>query len=656
MAVKFFDSINRVKQDYEIGVTDEYIGCVSRIAAVTLLLPAIGSMDTKHGFVIKDESSQASVFPITIQAQPTEEINGASTYVMNVNYGTAEVFHNGLQWIILNSNDPEILAEDAGGTGAVSLTAALDAAGYSSGALTCRVATTVNITDMAAAAPLQVDGVTLVAGDDVFVRAQTSGQFNGAYRVITAGSGSDGVWERASFWNTSAQIIEGQQFIVTEGNTYANRQFGLDTDGPYVLDTTVLVFSLTNVIAVSNVYYPNGNVAIEAQYAPSSGTKLLVTNTSDGNPIVLTADGVSANQGIIINQKGAASIEVGDVGCTGLKLRVDQPLLDSNGNELITFLPTGSAVNNVLIRNRGAGLGPIIGVVGDDTNVELTIAQKGTSDMIMGNSNTTGLRLFNNQPIRSGNSGQGTLLGFAGVDAAVNYIGIWQGETGVSPKLTFVGTDTDVNAIIEAQGAGKVVLGQTGCTGVQLLVNQPLLDTSGNELIAFTQTGGAVNQVNITNCGTSAAPVIGTSGGDTDIPLRISVKGAAFIYAGTRVIESAILSSDNTAGNITYSVQNVISNILDRDPNGSARADATPSAASIVTALKDVGSQASWEIVIRNQGAITEDITITGGTGVSFSGSAMVAAGSATRFLVVIDSASPGFEAITFYNLGSSTF
>lgn len=59
--------------------------------------------------------------------------------------------------------------------------------------------------------------------------------------------------------------------------------------------------------------------------------------------------------------------------------------LDVNGNaigdgtrELITFTEDASAVNHVNIENEATGSGPIISAAGDDTNVDLNLASKGT--------------------------------------------------------------------------------------------------------------------------------------------------------------------------------------------------------------------------------------------------------------------------------------
>jgi hypothetical protein len=54
-----------------------------------------------------------------------------------------------------------------------------------------------------------------------------------------------------------------------------------------------------------------------------------------------------------------------------------------------------------------------------------------------------------------------------------------------------------------------------------------ITDDSGNEQLMFQKTASAVNYLEITNAATGGHPLISAAGGDTDIGLRFSVKGAA---------------------------------------------------------------------------------------------------------------------------------
>jgi len=53
-------------------------------------------------------------------------------------------------------------------------------------------------------------------------------------------------------------------------------------------------------------------------------------------------------------------------------------LADANGNELVVFQTTGSAVNQLEITNNASGSDPILAATGGDTNIGITLTPKGT--------------------------------------------------------------------------------------------------------------------------------------------------------------------------------------------------------------------------------------------------------------------------------------
>ena len=100
-----------------------------------------------------------------------------------------------------------------------------------------RVATTANITIATALNVGDViDGVTLVDGDRVLVKDQSTASENGIY---TAGSSP----VRAVDANTSAEVTSGLFCFVTEGTTNGDNGFVLTTNDPITLDTTNLTFA-----------------------------------------------------------------------------------------------------------------------------------------------------------------------------------------------------------------------------------------------------------------------------------------------------------------------------------------------------------------------------------------------------------------------------
>jgi phage-related tail fiber protein len=97
-----------------------------------------------------------------------------------------------------------------------------------------RVATIANIT---LSGTQTIDGVSVIAGDRVLVKDQSTGSQNGIY-VVAAGS-----WARSIDANTSAKVTAGMFAFVEEGSTNADGGFVLTTNAPITLDTTAIAFT-----------------------------------------------------------------------------------------------------------------------------------------------------------------------------------------------------------------------------------------------------------------------------------------------------------------------------------------------------------------------------------------------------------------------------
>lgn len=106
-----------------------------------------------------------------------------------------------------------------------------------------KVATTANIANLAGGAPNTVDTVTLVNGDRVLVKDQTTASANGIYTVTTAGTGANGTWTRAADFDVSADAVPGSVVSVEQGTANGDKLFMLATNGPITLGTTALTFS-----------------------------------------------------------------------------------------------------------------------------------------------------------------------------------------------------------------------------------------------------------------------------------------------------------------------------------------------------------------------------------------------------------------------------
>jgi len=97
-----------------------------------------------------------------------------------------------------------------------------------------RVATTANIT----LSGLQtIDGVSVIAGDRVLVKDQSTGSQNGIYVVAS------GAWTRSTDADANAEVTAGLSVMVTEGSTNADSQWRLTTNDAIVVGTTALTFA-----------------------------------------------------------------------------------------------------------------------------------------------------------------------------------------------------------------------------------------------------------------------------------------------------------------------------------------------------------------------------------------------------------------------------
>jgi hypothetical protein len=126
---------------------------------------------------------------------------------------------------------------------------------------TVRAATTANITLSGSQA---VDGVTLTNGvDRVLVTAQTTASQNGIYLY-----NSGGAWTRASDMATSQDTLPGSRVHIYDGNTWANTEWTLTTQGSLSLGSTSLQFTPGRTPTVAALRLVAGKVTGETIEVP----------------------------------------------------------------------------------------------------------------------------------------------------------------------------------------------------------------------------------------------------------------------------------------------------------------------------------------------------------------------------------------------------
>lgn len=106
-----------------------------------------------------------------------------------------------------------------------------NAAAGLSGKDAVRVATTANISLTGAQT---IDGISVVAGDRVLVKNQTTASANGIYVCAT------GAWSRASDADAAGELKAGSFVFVSEGTTNADSGWMISTDGAITIGSTAI--------------------------------------------------------------------------------------------------------------------------------------------------------------------------------------------------------------------------------------------------------------------------------------------------------------------------------------------------------------------------------------------------------------------------------
>lgn len=172
-----------------------------------------------------------------------------------------------------------------------------------------RVASTANVTGTYSATggssargqftsmPNLIDGVTLVNGDRVLLKNQTTAAQNGIWVVTIAGSGSNGTWDRATDADEDSEFTTGTAMLVNEGTANATTQWVLTTPEPITVggsSGSALVFT---------------QFGAGATYSAGTGLSLV------GNQFNIANGGVGTTQlanGAVTNGKLGAGSVTGD--------------------------------------------------------------------------------------------------------------------------------------------------------------------------------------------------------------------------------------------------------------------------------------------------------------------------------------------------------
>lgn len=181
-----------------------------------------------------------------------------------------------------------------------------------------------------------IDGVTLVTGNAILIKDQSSGSENGIYLVAASGAPS-----RRNDADTSAKVTSNLYVFVEEGTVNADNGFTLTNNGAITLGTTALVFtqfSGAGQISVDSTITKTGNAlsraALTGDVTASGGSNA----TTIANAAVTLAKQASlAANSVIGNLTGSGATPVA-VAATAAGTASTVMTRDANANTKVNAL------------------------------------------------------------------------------------------------------------------------------------------------------------------------------------------------------------------------------------------------------------------------------------------------------------------------------
>jgi len=250
------------------------------------------------------------------------------------------------------------------------------------------------------------NAINLSGSGEVFITASAADIFvnDGATSLTTTGVITGGTVEATSDTaagdNAAMGFTSAEGLILTGQGSTNDVTIKNDADAIAMrIPTGTTGVTFASVIAVNNVDIATGAISLKnsgaqsyirfycesnnAHYAQlqapthglfSGNVTLTLPATTD------TVAGIAATQ--TFTNKTLTAPKIADGGF----------IADANGNELVVFQTTGSAVNELEITNNASGSNPIIAATGGDTNIGIALTPKGTGEIVIaaGNLNYAG--------------------------------------------------------------------------------------------------------------------------------------------------------------------------------------------------------------------------------------------------------------------------
>lgn len=160
-----------------------------------------------------------------------------------------------------------------------------------------RAASTANLTLSGAQT---IDGVSVVAGDRVLVKNQTTATANGIYVCAT------GSWTRSTDMDTASEFLLATCFV-SEGATAGNTSWTMTTDGPITVGSTAIAWVQTgggpNYSAGNGITISSGVIAVDTAVTARKASAAI----GDGSSTTITFTHNLNTQDIAVSMQDASS-------------------------------------------------------------------------------------------------------------------------------------------------------------------------------------------------------------------------------------------------------------------------------------------------------------------------------------------------------------
>ena len=204
--------------------------------------------------------------------------------------------------------------------------------------------------------------------------------------------------ENAGTWgtktNTNLQIIEQfaggyvEQAIastpttlsVSDGSTGATLAHRIIKFTGTIGENTVVTIPLDVQTFYIITNGSSGGYTVQFKYVSGSGSSITWGTTDKGTKILYAAGDDGTNPNIVDVGMGTVTL-TGTQTLTNKTLtspKIGTAILDTNGLQLALLTATGSAVNEITLANAASGSNPTLTASGDDSNIGISLATKGS--------------------------------------------------------------------------------------------------------------------------------------------------------------------------------------------------------------------------------------------------------------------------------------